>query len=348
MYPTISFSIALLGIFTIFELLKSNQKLSLLKIHILARLILLTVGSGLDYIEFTGSPIPYYHEFFKLTTSVLFVNMLFLIVVKKIPKLVILIEIFFSLYFMIELIYGFQSPKIIDGRIQNIPTLNHIILIGIYIFLGLSAIIYNGVQLVTNKNFSTNLYELKIKRWALSYIICLIVLSLINFLLLLSLSKNTFAIYDDTMINSFIHRFLFIIFILFRPKFLDDDRFSRPFNQTLIKNSSLSFRNFEFLFYDNHYYLKQDANMEDLALKLNVSKIELANFLKNVVEENFSELLNKNRIEYLKELIKTKKYESFTIEALSEMSGFNNRRTMYYAFSKYIGMTPTEYIESIK
>jgi hypothetical protein len=76
MFPTISFSITLLGIFTIFELLKSNQKLSLLKIHILARLILLTVGSGLDYIEFTGSPIPYYHEFFKLITSILFINML--------------------------------------------------------------------------------------------------------------------------------------------------------------------------------------------------------------------------------------------------------------------------------
>ena len=71
-------------------------------------------------------------------------------------------------------------------------------------------------------------------------------------------------------------------------------------------------------------------------------------FVKNEIDENFTELLNKNRIEYLKDLLKARKYESFTIEALSEMSGFNNRRTMYNAFNKYTGLTPTEYIQSLK
>jgi AraC-like DNA-binding protein len=348
MFATLSFSITLLGIFTIFELLKSNQKLSLLKIHILARLILLTIGSWLDYIEFNGSPIPYYHEIFKIITSILFVNMLFLIVSKKIPKLVFGVEIIFTLFFIIELINGLQSPKIIDGQIQNKPNLSQLIFIGTYVFLAFSSIIYNGFQLLTDKNFSNNLYELKIKRWTLSYIICLLALSFINFLLILSLSKNTFAIYDNTMINSFVHRFLFILFILFRPKFLDDDKFARPFDQILAKNTGISFKNFEFLFYSNHYYLKQDANTEDLALKLNVSKNELSNFLRDEIEEKFVELLNKNRVEYLKELLKAKKYESFTIEALSEMAGFNNRRTMYNAFNKYVGQTPTEFIQNLK
>jgi AraC-like DNA-binding protein len=348
MFATLSFSITLLGIFTIFELLKSNQKLSLLKIHILARLILLTIGSWLDYIEFNGSPIPYYHEIFKIITSILFVNMLFLIVSKKIPKLVFGVEIIFTLFFIIELINGLQSPKIIDGQIQNKPNLSQLIFIGTYVFLVFSSIIYNGFQLLTDKNFSNNLYELKIKRWTLSYIICLLALSFINFLLILSLSKNTFVIYDNTMINSFVHRFLFILFILFRPKFLDDDKFARPFDQILVKNTGISFKNFEFLFYSNHYYLKQDANTEDLALKLNVSKNELSNFLRDEIEEKFVELLNKNRVEYLKELLKAKKYESFTIEALSEMAGFNNRRTMYNAFNKYVGQTPTEFIQNLK
>jgi YesN/AraC family two-component response regulator len=141
---------------------------------------------------------------------------------------------------------------------------------------------------------------------------------------------------------------LFIFFIIIRPKFLDDDKFARPFDQILAKNSGLSFQNFEFLFYANHYYLTQDASLEDLALKLNVSKNELADFLKKQVEENFTDLLNKNRIEYLKELLKAKKHESFTIEALSEMAGFNNRRSMYNAFNKHVGVTPTEFIQSLK
>ena len=88
--------------------------------------------------------------------------------------------------------------------------------------------------------------------------------------------------------------------------------------------------------------------MDDLALKLNVSKNELSIFLKDEIEENFTELLNKNRVEYFKELLNAKKYESFTIEALSEMAGFNNRRTMYNSFNKYVGLTPTEFIQSLK
>jgi AraC-like DNA-binding protein len=348
MYSNLAFAITLLGIFSIFELSKGNQKISLIKYHFIARLILLSAGSFFDYLELAGYEIPYYREIFKVITAVLFVNMLFLIVVKKLPKLVIGVEIFFTLYFTIQFANGFHLPNIKDGVLQNKPSLYQIILIGTYLLLVLSAAIYNGFQLFRNKKFTTNLYESKIKRWVLSYIICLLVLFMINISLLISLSKQTYVLYNDTMINSFIHRFLFILFILFRPKFLDDDKYSMSFNQTFTKKNGLAFQDFEFIFYSNHYYLKQDANIDDLALKLNASKNELSNFLRDEIEENFAELLNKNRVEYLKELLKAKKYESFTIEALSEMAGFNNRRTMYNAFNKHVGQTPTEFIQSLK
>jgi len=348
MYSNLTFAITLLGIFSIFELLKGNQKISLIKYHFIARLILLTVGSFFDYLELAGYKIPYYHEIFKLIAAVLFVNMLFLIVVKNLPKLVIGLEIFFTLYFVIQFINGFQVPTIKDGLLQNKPSSYQIIFFGTYVLLLISAVIYNGLQLFRNKKFTTNLYELKIKRWVLSYIICLLLLAITNFLLFISVSKKTFAIYDDSIITSFILRFTFILFVLFRPKFLDDDRYSIPFNKLLIKAKGIAFKDFEFIFYTNHYYLLPDANLEDLALKLNTSKIELSIFLRDEIEENFAELLNKNRVEYLKELLNAKKYESFTIEALSEMAGFNNRRTMYNAFNKHVGQTPTEFIQSLK
>jgi hypothetical protein len=139
MYSNLAFAITLLGIFSMFELLKGNQKVSLIKYHFLARLILLTAGSFFDYLELAGYEIPYYREIFKVITGVLFVNMLFLIVVKKLPKLVIGVEIFFTLYFIIEFMNGFQLPFIKDGVLQNKPSLYQIIFIGTYIFLGLSA-----------------------------------------------------------------------------------------------------------------------------------------------------------------------------------------------------------------
>ena len=348
MYSNLAFAISLLGLFSIFELLKGSQKMSLLKYHFIARLIFLTVGSFFDYLELAGYEIPYYHQIFKLITVVLFVNMLFLIVVKKLPKLVIGIEIFFTVYFIIEFINGLQIPSIKNGVLQHKPTFYQFIFIGTYLLLVLSAIIYNGYQLFKNKNFTTNLYESRIKRWVLGYIISLLVLAFINLLLYTSLGRHTDVFYNDSIVTSFIHRFIFILFILFRPKFLDDDKYSSSFNQVLSTTKGLAFKDFEFLFYANHYYLQPEANMEDLALKLNVTKNELSIFLRDEIEENFTELLNKNRVEYLKELLKAKKYESFTIEALSEMAGFNNRRTMYNAFNKHIGMTPTEYIQSYK
>lgn len=348
MYSNLAFAITLLGIFSIFELLKGSQKISLIKYHFIARLIFLTAGSFLDYLEFAGYEIPYYHQIFKLITVVLFVNMLFLIVEKKLPKLVIGLEIFFTVYFIIQFANGFNIPNIKDGVLQNKPSFYQFIFIGTYLLLVLSAIIYNGVQLFRNKIFTTNLYESKIKRWVLSYVVCLLILFFINLFLFVNLTKYNYVLYNDSLINSFIQRFIFILFILFRPKFLDDDKYSSSFNQVLSTTKGLAFKEFEFLFYANHYYLQPEANMEDLALKLNVTKNELSIFLRDEIEENFTDLLNKNRVEYLKELLKAKKYESFTIEALSEMAGFNNRRTMYNAFNKHIGMTPTEYIQSFK
>lgn len=348
MYSNLHFAITILGIFSIFEILKGGQKLSVLKYHILARLLMIAVVSFFDYLELAGYKIPYYHEIFKLIAAVLFVNMLFLIVRKKIPKIVIVLEIFFTLYFVMQFIYGFQIPNIKDRVLQYKPSSYQIIFFGTYVFLIIYALVYNGLYLIRNKNFNTNIYELKIKRWVLSYIICLMVLAFTNLLLLLSVNKKTFVFYDDSVITSFAQRFLFILFVLFRPKFLDDDRYSTTFNELLIKTKGIAFKDFEFIFYSNHYYLLPDANMDDLALKLNVSKNELSIFLKDEIEENFTELLNKNRIEYLKELLNAKKYESFTIEALSEMAGFNNRRTMYNAFNKYVGQTPTEFIQNLK
>ena len=348
MFATISFSITLLGLFSIFEVSKGNQKFSLLKYYILARLIIITAGSGLDYLGFLGYEFHLYKEIFKVIALLLTVNLFFLVVQKKIPKQVVWVELVLILLFIIELVFGLETPVIKEGVLQNKPILFHQIFYGLYGSLGAAALFYNTYYLFIVKKTQGNLYDLKIKKWVGFYILSNIILFLISIFLFLSFEKETLGVYDNTMITVVIHRFLFIFFILIRPKFLDDDKFARPIDQILANNRGLSFQNFEFLFYANHYYLTHDASLEDLALKLNVSKNELSDFLKKQIDENFTDLLNKNRIEYLKELLKAKKYESFTIEALSEMSGFNNRRSMYNAFNKHVGVTPTEFIQSLK
>jgi YesN/AraC family two-component response regulator len=97
----------------------------------------------------------------------------------------------------------------------------------------------------------------------------------------------------------------------------------------------------------DRYFLQPDANLENFALRLNYTKSEVSEFIKKQNGDSFTELVNKNRINYFKEMLKSKQHESFTIEALSEMSGFNNRQSMYNAFKKYEGCSPSEYINNL-
>ena len=110
---------------------------------------------------------------------------------------------------------------------------------------------------------------------------------------------------------------------------------------------ALTFTNFEFLFFGNMYYLNVNANIDDFSLKLNKAKSEVEFFIRSHFKESFNELLNKNRVNYFKELLRSNQNESFTIEALSEMSGFGNRQSMYNAFKKYEGCTPSDYIDNL-
>ena len=347
MYATVAFTLTILGIFSIIELIKGNQKFSLLKYYMLSVIILLTISSGLDYLDLTNHPNPYYKPITRFFGTLVFVNIFCIIVLKKIPKSVYIIEGFLLVFFLITIFNGFEFPRLINNQLHQQYYTYQVIFFSLSSLFFLSLIIYTFIKLVSNTS-NKNLYDINIRNWTIGLYFAIFLL-LLTLLLVYVLYLNGIKTgYDDSIIILFIFRFYILFFILFRPKFLDDDKYARSFNQLIAINKGVTFNNFEFLFYSNNYYLNPEANLDDLALKLNVTKNEVVDFLKNEIDENFIELLNKNRVEYLKELLKAKKYQSFTIEALSEMSGFNNRRSMYNSFNKYVGVTPTEFIISIK
>ena len=346
MLDTIAFSITLLGIFSILEFLKANQKFSLLKYYMLLLLGWITMSSVLDYINLTGHPIPYYREVTNFFGTGFILNLFYILVFKKIPRIVLFIEAFIICIFIIMFFYGFQFPLIIDNQLKSSQTIYHKVVYLICSLFTIGSILFVIFKLQV-KNPIQNLYEIKIKIWISRLIIAIFLLIIIHFIFSILFLNGMIPFYSTTFFSVYMIRLYLILFILFRPKFLDDDTYSKSFDQILAENKGVDIKDFEFLFYSSRYYLQQKVNMEDFALKLNVTKNELAIFLKEEIREDFTELLNKHRVEYLKELLKAKKYESFTIEALSEMSGFNNRRTMYYAFNKFTGMTPTEFIHKL-
>jgi AraC-like DNA-binding protein len=197
------------------------------------------------------------------------------------------------------------------------------------------------------KRDNQNLYDAKVNHWVSWLLFLLLSLAIFQSTLVILNLLHIIAFYVDSIILLFYIRIALLFFILFRPRFLDDDSIALSFNDLFLNKSAISFEDFEFLFYKNHYYLNIEANLDDFALKLNHSKEEVLQFVSSQLDQSFAELLNQNRVEYLKQLLRSKKYESFTIEALSEMSGFGSRRSMYNYFNKYVGMTPSEFINSI-
>ena len=192
-----------------------------------------------------------------------------------------------------------------------------------------------------------NLYQVKIKNWIIFLIVLFLIAIFVQITgLLIYYKKVATPLFDSRAVVSLV-RFVLLLFILFRPKFLNESGYSAKITKIIRSKNNLSVSNFELLFFANSYFLNANANLEDFALKLNKTKGEVSAFIKDQFNDSFSEILNKNRVTYFKELLNSKQYESFTIEALSEMSGFSNRQAMYVAFKKYEGCTPSDYIDNL-
>jgi AraC-like DNA-binding protein len=346
MYATFAFAITMLGVFSIFENIKGNQKFSVLKYYMLLTIICFTTASFFDFLNFSGYSIPYYKEISRVAGAVLILNMLYLIVLKKVPKFIIYLEIIYVIFFILEILLGFQFPEIIAQKIVFNLTLAHKLFFALSAIIVLSSFVYLAIQLYKKRD-NQNLYDAKVNHWVSWLLFLLLSLAIFQSTLVILNLLHIIAFYVDSIILLFYIRIALLFFILFRPRFLDDDSIALSFNDLFLNKSAISFEDFEFLFYKNHYYLNIEANLDDFALKLNHSKEEVLQFVSSQLDQSFAELLNQNRVEYLKQLLRSKKYESFTIEALSEMSGFGSRRSMYNYFNKYVGMTPSEFINSI-
>ena len=347
MYSYIFFALFVVGIFSIFENLKGQQKVSFFKFNLQILLFFVCTGSFLFFLDEIGFNVDYYIIASRVLGTIAMVNITYILASNKIPKFVILIETLFILFFAFIVFKGFRFASVKNGVFSSgewdIPQRINVFIINGLI---LSSMFYNLIR-INKKVDKNNLYHIKIRNWTF-YLFGLIFSSIF-------IGVSSFILYNFHLFNLKPDtRFLFstiylilLLFVLYRPRFIDEADFSYSFKKLPTAQSSIGATDFEFLFYTNHYYLQPQASLEDFALKLNHSKAEILEYLQSKTNDSFNELLNKNRVKYFKELLKSKKQDSFTIEALSEMSGFNNRQSMYNAFKKYEGCAPSDYISTL-
>jgi len=346
MYSYIFFGLMMVGIFSIIENLRNGHGFSNIRMYIILFLSFITISSFLDFLSEFGYDFKLLESIIGLSALISFINLFYFIANRKIPKAVIVLECVIFIFFTTTYIFGYYSTSIISGnlllKISLLDKIKFFIKVAFYSI----SMSYNIFIIYRNTDID-NLYQVKIKNWSIFLIVLFLIAIFVQITGLLIYYKNVaIPLFDSRAVVSLV-RFVLLLFILFRPKFLNESGYIAKINKIIGTKNYLSVSNFELLFHTNSYFLNANANLEDFALKLNKSKGEVSAFIKDQFNDSFSEILNKNRVTYFKELLNSKQYESFTIEALSEMSGFSNRQAMYVAFKKYEGCTPSDYIDNL-
>lgn len=95
-------------------------------------------------------------------------------------------------------------------------------------------------------------------------------------------------------------------------------------------------------------FLRNDLNLAMLETEVGEKSHSISQTFTEEINESFQTFLNRHRIEYAKSLLKEKEKEKFTIEAIGQMAGFNNKVSFYKAFRQFTSQTPSEYRKGLK
>lgn len=102
-------------------------------------------------------------------------------------------------------------------------------------------------------------------------------------------------------------------------------------------------------FEQNQEFLKRNIDQKNLADKFKTNTAYLSKIINTYKGTNFSGYLNKLRINYVIDLLKHEpKCRNYTIEALSELSGFASSRQFSDVFLAETGLRPTYFLEQIR
>jgi AraC-like DNA-binding protein len=96
-------------------------------------------------------------------------------------------------------------------------------------------------------------------------------------------------------------------------------------------------------------FLNKDYTIEILASEFNTNSKYLSKVINEIKGSNFAQYLNTLRIEFIIDKLENdKKHLNYKIQALSEISGYNNVLTFSRAFTSHTKMKPSDFIKELK
>lgn len=92
-----------------------------------------------------------------------------------------------------------------------------------------------------------------------------------------------------------------------------------------------------------HWYKNGDLKLDSLAEVLAMTPHELSQLINLEYATNFSDFLNRHRVEALKQLLHDPEHQHKTVLELAIACGFNSKSALNRAFKKVTGVTPSEF-----
>lgn len=99
----------------------------------------------------------------------------------------------------------------------------------------------------------------------------------------------------------------------------------------------------EAAFADKKTFARNDLSLTVLEGLIGEKKHHISQTFSEEIQESFHAYVNRHRVEYAKELISDPEYQKYTLEAIGQKAGFNNRVSFIKAFRKHNAQTPSEY-----
>ena len=211
-------------------------------------------------------------------------------------------------------------------------------------------LIFTGINLriaylIFQKSEDTNHYYQRIRNWTK-----LFVLLEVMAVALFSIMNSFLISYVSGNIVLIAIAFLLLLLVLYRPRFINTQSIKIILSNNFRREDAISLTdaNFYTPFFTKHYYLQEDATLEQFCIQNKIASTEhLQDQILMKYNMTFSNLVNKNRVEYFIELVRSPKYSLYSIDALAKEAGFNSRHHLYKPFKKFHGGTPSDFINSI-
>lgn len=347
------FTIFVLSILVFIDALIKIKKPLFLKFNFLTIIFLIGVTSY-TLIDSNSNILNYI--ILMISKVLIFISILNIFTILYFPKLKVWIYFLTTIFILFTFII---IHYVLNLKIQQI-SLDHISISPLYIsqyiwptYIKVCRLVFSFLLFITLGYYCyailirfhyKNIYFDKVKNWSK------FILFLTIYLFIIYIPLTYFKVDRDIIyINSIITHFVFLLIIFYRPVFLNKSSAKISFGDHFERESDHFISDLDFInvFFTKHYYIKNNACLDDLAKIMQVSPNDLYKYIYFNYSMTFNDLINKNRVDYFIQIIQNSKYNNFTIEALAKEAGFSSRQHLYKPFKKFHGGNPSDLLEAI-